>query len=345
MAITLSIITAGAAAWALGLANGLWSGIYGVATLSLNAGLGASIAIGAAGGFVGGLVTGGLRGGLLGALTGGIAGGIGYAFSDAGRFADLQFKELARATAHGVTGGTVSELAGGEFGSGFASSFAGSIAAHHLPNYDNAFFAATQAAVVGGGISELTGGSFENGAATAAFQTLFNAGIKHVGEGFQLWESVSADELKDLNELGAELRTKKFKDFKKMLKKIDTSKIDDIKFLDELTRSGVEQFTNASGKVISKVSGKDFIILPMKVSSYSVKDPLSWVAVDLQTAAPAIITHVVGTQTYAKGLQIMSDNASFATGAGARRFEYGRRIADNGRRLLTIAGRLTEGAL
>ena len=106
-----------------------------------------------------------------------LIGGIGFAFSDAGRFADLQFKELARASAHGVTGGTVAELAGGEFGAGFAGAFSGSLMAHLGPQWNDFYVDTIQASIAGGAASSIAGGSFENGAVTAAFQTMFNKGV------------------------------------------------------------------------------------------------------------------------------------------------------------------------
>ncbi len=75
--------------------------------------------------------------------------------------------------AHGVVGGTFSEVQGGDFLSGFVSGGFGAIASNNLHTGDFAFDLATS--TVAGGIgAELGGGKFKNGAITGAFGHLFN---------------------------------------------------------------------------------------------------------------------------------------------------------------------------
>lgn len=100
--------------------------------------------------------------------------------------------ELGRALSHGIVQGGISELAGGEFTSGFAAAFTSSIAGSLMQftgagrnifgvpgskNYGNAKFIISRtvaAASLAGAVSELSGGKFVNGAVTGAFVHLFN---------------------------------------------------------------------------------------------------------------------------------------------------------------------------
>ncbi|MEX0289551.1 MAG: hypothetical protein AB3N14_10625, partial [Flavobacteriaceae bacterium] len=182
LAIVVSIVTAGMAAWAMGLGNGFWGSLGAVFNGGLASGwLGVAqgAAIGAAGGFAGGFVaTGSLKGALVGAFTGALAGAVGGIFKFQG-VTDFfgSFTEMARAAAHGISGGISSELSGGKFGQGFLSSFTSSLAYHSTPigemKYGVSRVMAT--AVVGGTASVIGGGKFENGAVTSAFQAIFNA--------------------------------------------------------------------------------------------------------------------------------------------------------------------------
>jgi hypothetical protein len=99
--------------------------------------------------------------------------------------------ELARASTHGLYQGGLTELAGGEFKSGFLSAFTSSSAGSIMQfsgagrdvfgtpgtdSYANAEYVTTRtvaAAVIGGAASELSGGKFANGAMTGAFTHLF----------------------------------------------------------------------------------------------------------------------------------------------------------------------------
>jgi hypothetical protein len=96
--------------------------------------------------------------------------------------------ELARGMSHGVFQGGLTELAGGEFKSGFLAGMTGSVAGSlqmtgtsqsimGLPGDGDTGGLALRtvsAAVVGGTASEIGGGKFANGATTAAFVHLFN---------------------------------------------------------------------------------------------------------------------------------------------------------------------------
>ena len=113
-------------------------------------------------------------------MIGGALGDVQSIFS-----VDGFFHEMARAMAHGVSQGGLSELAGGEFSSGFIAGFSGSAfgsAMVKVPGMGKAgdfsdgrwALRTTAAATVGGTGSELSGGDFTNGATTAAFVHLFN---------------------------------------------------------------------------------------------------------------------------------------------------------------------------
>ncbi|MCC5842521.1 MAG: hypothetical protein JJT96_20560 [Opitutales bacterium] len=117
---------------------------------------------------------------LFGGFAGALAGGIGYGFE--GGFGDAfgRAKELARAAAHGINGGVMSELGGGSFRAGFLGGSFGSAASHYGPQFDNFGANLVKSAVIGGTASKLGGGKFENGAISAAFQHLFNSGMSRL---------------------------------------------------------------------------------------------------------------------------------------------------------------------
>jgi hypothetical protein len=129
--------------------------------------------------------------------------GLSFFQETIGRGADV-FNAMARASAHGLYNGGLTELAGGEFKHGFTSGFTGSIAGSLMATEGaTGFFGeagdlsdgrfimrTTAAAVVGGTTSELAGGKFANGATTAAFVHLFNS------EGQALSGTHSDEELK-----------------------------------------------------------------------------------------------------------------------------------------------------
>jgi hypothetical protein len=106
-------------------------------------------------------------------------------FSDAVSKGKISLKptiELARASTHGLTQGGLSEVAGGDFGSGFLGGLSGSVAGSIMQTESfagHSFFGSFQgqlasSAVVGGTVAEIGGGKFANGAISAAFVQLFN---------------------------------------------------------------------------------------------------------------------------------------------------------------------------
>lgn len=141
---------------------------------------------GAAAGFVGGLVgSGSLRGALEGAFWGGItagaAHGIGHGFG--GGSSPSPFG-AGKWLVHGIAQGTISELRGGNFQSGFVGAVAGSVAGGASGRVMNSFgtsnlgTSTTVTAIFGGLASKASGGSFEDGAVSAAFTYLFNDAAK-----------------------------------------------------------------------------------------------------------------------------------------------------------------------
>ncbi len=75
---------------------------------------------------------------------------------------------------HGVAGGTLSALGGGEFGHGFASAAATSLAKPLIKTIPSDSVQVLAAAIVGGTIAEASGGKFANGAVTSAFMWAYN---------------------------------------------------------------------------------------------------------------------------------------------------------------------------
>ena len=142
-------------------------------------------------GFVSGAVsTGSLRGGLIGAFSAAAFFGIGAGFDKLSAAHGEGFKGFlnsglsagefgAKALAHGITGGVMSELSGGKFGDGFAGA---GVAQLFSPAIDQigggkASYAPLRiaaAALLGGTASVLSGGKFANGAITGAFSQAFN---------------------------------------------------------------------------------------------------------------------------------------------------------------------------
>ena len=152
-------------------------------------------------GAISGGFSGAIRGLVLAGISIAISSGIGGFFNDLNPVIDeiraFNFIEIARAFAHGITQGGLSELAGGDFGAGLAGAFTGSIVGSlQGAGVGRKFFGTPRdgsnkivartvaAAVVGGTISELSGGKFANGAVTAAMVHLFNAetGVENVQE-------------------------------------------------------------------------------------------------------------------------------------------------------------------
>jgi RHS repeat-associated protein len=95
------------------------------------------------------------------------------------------WKELGRASAHGVSNGTIRLVQGGKFEHGFLAGFISSgVSSMHLS--DNLLINTAVAATVGGTTEAIGGGKFLNGAVTGAYVFLMNhaahpelAGSKH----------------------------------------------------------------------------------------------------------------------------------------------------------------------
>ncbi|MEM7172319.1 MAG: RHS repeat-associated core domain-containing protein, partial [Pseudomonadota bacterium] len=155
-------------------------------------GIAAGAVAGAVSGFSAGFVSSGfdLRAAAFGAATGAIFGAIGASsFFDGFDAAIKNFGvtvegfSATRVVAHGLVGGTRSELQGGKFLSGFVAGAAGKAATPFINTAANTdtvggmAFGAAAAATVGGTASVIGGGKFANGAQTAGFGYLFNNGL------------------------------------------------------------------------------------------------------------------------------------------------------------------------
>ncbi|WP_370978859.1 RHS repeat-associated core domain-containing protein [Agaribacterium sp. ZY112] len=168
----LTVVTAGAAgAWAVSMG-------------ALKGGFIAGMVAGAAGGFVSGVSMAALSGansadalraGFKGAATGALFGGIGGAFNQLG-----QTGSLGHIAAHGVGGGVLSELQGGEFRTGMmVGVFTKFMSSNVISKVGGEGFSSILgrtaiASAVGGTVSQATGGKFANGAKTAAYAHFFN---------------------------------------------------------------------------------------------------------------------------------------------------------------------------
>ena len=134
------------------------------------------------GALAGGIAAGSIEGALWGAFSGAVFFGIGQHF--AGSLGEGQgvfgstFKsgELVRASvAHGLAGGTISEMQGGKFGHGFLSAGISKAATPMAVGVsDQVYIQGAAVAIVGGTTSEISGGKFANGATTAAIAFAFN---------------------------------------------------------------------------------------------------------------------------------------------------------------------------
>ena len=169
-----------------------------------------SVFVGAASG----AISGGTRGAVAGAFTAALFYGIGEAFSqvasaNATAIANGDSISLfmntgltggqfaASVVAHGIAGGMMSALQGGNFGNGFVAAAGAQLASPYIdtigdgvPSYAGARVAA--AALIGGTVSALTGGKFASGALTAAFSRAFN-GEKH----WRTAEKAAVEQIRD----------------------------------------------------------------------------------------------------------------------------------------------------
>ena len=131
-----------------------------------------------AGAVSGAVSSGTLQGAFMGGISAGLFGGLhGWDVAGAGFW-----ESAAKVAAHGMVGGVMSELGGGDFQSGFfASAFTQT--ASQMGAFNNLGDPKTisgraqnaiAAAVLGGTASVIGGGKFSNGALTGAFSRLFN---------------------------------------------------------------------------------------------------------------------------------------------------------------------------
>jgi len=146
----------------------------------------AFVAVGS--GFASGVAaTGSITAGVQGAFT-------ALAFMGVGQFADglnLAENGLARAAAHGVAGGVIEDLSGGNFGHGFAQAGVSKILSANL-NHPDPAVDGVLAAIVGGTMSEIGGGKFASGAVTGALQWAFNENLSRPSRWIDLedgWEA------------------------------------------------------------------------------------------------------------------------------------------------------------
>ncbi|MDZ7790302.1 MAG: RHS repeat-associated core domain-containing protein [Xanthomonadales bacterium] len=172
ISVAISVYTGGAAA------SGQWA-LFGAGAETLNAV--STVMVGGA--LSGAVASGSWDGALWGAFSGAAFYGVGQWVNSAswssGNFggSGLSGAQFAvKSLGHGVTGGIVSDLRGGKFGHGFASSFVGAASHPYIANgfKENSLAQGTVAALVGGTASRLSGGKFANGAATAAMAYAFN---------------------------------------------------------------------------------------------------------------------------------------------------------------------------
>ena len=137
-----------------------------------------------------GSLRGALEGAFWGGITAGSARGIGHGFGANTLLADGSSVVPAspfgagKWLVHGIAQGTISELRGGNFQSGFVGAVAGSVAGGASGRVMNSFgtsnlgTSTTVTAIFGGLASKASGGSFADGAVSAAFTHLFNDGKK-----------------------------------------------------------------------------------------------------------------------------------------------------------------------
>nr|VFK64474.1 MAG: protein of unknown function (DUF4329) [Candidatus Kentron sp. UNK]VFK71103.1 MAG: protein of unknown function (DUF4329) [Candidatus Kentron sp. UNK] len=158
---------------------------------------------GAAAGFVaGGISTGTWKGAFEGAVLGGVSGGIAFGI---GHGFGASWGSLGKTVAHGVAQGGLSELAGGDFRSGFLGGMIG----HGVGGWSRGVFTGTDAgsvigrtmaaAVAGGASAKLGGGKFANGAMTGAFAHLFSNEAKTLTKKFSSQHDAARDALNVAN--------------------------------------------------------------------------------------------------------------------------------------------------
>jgi RHS repeat-associated protein len=183
IAIAAGVATAGAFTAAAGA---MWAGVsFAAGTIQGAVVAGAGFGFGA--GFMSTSLSGASLGqaigsALLGAVIGGISGGIAHylgGLNPTGEF--LTLGHAGQTAGHALVGGALSEIQGGDFGSGAlaAGLSAGLAPGVNLigggsPEIEYVAARVTVSAVIGGTAAEISGGKFANGAVTAAFLRLYN---------------------------------------------------------------------------------------------------------------------------------------------------------------------------
>ncbi len=127
--------------------------------------------------WTGGIASGSYKGALFGGISAAAFYGIGSQFAaEAGFFQQGGFGHVLT---HGLAGGILAELQGGQFGHGFLAAGISKAVMGRFSYADGSAPAVMGrtaiAATVGGTISRITGGKFANGALTSAMAQLFNA--------------------------------------------------------------------------------------------------------------------------------------------------------------------------
>ena len=127
--------------------------------------------------WTGGIASGSYKGALFGGISAAAFYGIGSQFAaEAGFFQQGGFGHVLT---HGLAGGILAELQGGQFGHGFLAAGISKAVMGRFSYADGSAPAVMGrtaiAATVGGTISRMTGGKFANGALTSAMAQLFNA--------------------------------------------------------------------------------------------------------------------------------------------------------------------------
>ena len=149
-------------------------------------------------GFItGGIATGSLRGAVFGGISAAAFYGIGSKFTATEGF--FQAGGAGHILTHGVAGGILAELQGGQFGHGFLAAGLTKAVMGRFNYADGSTQAVmgrtTIAAIVGGTISRVTGGKFANGAVTAAMAHLLNQEMSAARARAALREQSSSVEL------------------------------------------------------------------------------------------------------------------------------------------------------
>jgi hypothetical protein len=119
------------------------------------------------------VLAGAARGAVIGGVSAGAFYAVGSAFSGAAGSVGSP-DSLGAIFAHGVVGGGMSVVEGGNFWTGFAAGAFTKASSAYGPNFVGYGANLARAAVVGGTVSAISGGKFANGAIIGAFSYAFN---------------------------------------------------------------------------------------------------------------------------------------------------------------------------